>query len=38
MCFQARLQRGNILLKQGSTQEAREDFQAVVSETIPLFL
>lgn len=29
--FQARLQRGNILLKQGSTQEAREDFEAVVS-------
>lgn len=28
--FQARLQRGNILLKQGSTQEAREDFEAVV--------
>uniref|UniRef100_A0A9J7Z6F4 DnaJ (Hsp40) homolog, subfamily C, member 3b n=2 Tax=Cyprinus carpio TaxID=7962 RepID=A0A9J7Z6F4_CYPCA len=26
----ARLQRGNILLKQGSTQEAREDFQAVL--------
>uniref|UniRef100_A0A669CTS6 DnaJ (Hsp40) homolog, subfamily C, member 3b n=1 Tax=Oreochromis niloticus TaxID=8128 RepID=A0A669CTS6_ORENI len=26
----ARLQRGNILLKQGSTQEAREDFEAVV--------
>ncbi|TRY57605.1 hypothetical protein DNTS_032187 [Danionella cerebrum] len=29
----ARLQRGNILLKQGSTPEAREDFLAVVSET-----
>lgn len=29
--FQARLQRGNILLKQGNTQEAREDFEAVVS-------
>lgn len=29
--FQARLQRGNILLKQGSTQDAREDFEAVVS-------
>lgn len=28
--FQARLQRGNILLKQGNTQEAREDFDAVV--------
>uniref|UniRef100_A0A673GV67 Claudin-15-like n=1 Tax=Sinocyclocheilus rhinocerous TaxID=307959 RepID=A0A673GV67_9TELE len=27
----ARLQRANILLKQGSTQEAREDFQAVVT-------
>lgn len=27
---QARLQRGNILLKQGNTQEAREDFEAVV--------
>uniref|UniRef100_A0A669BV21 DnaJ homolog subfamily C member 3 n=1 Tax=Oreochromis niloticus TaxID=8128 RepID=A0A669BV21_ORENI len=27
----ARLQRGNILLKQGSTQEAREDFEAVRS-------
>uniref|UniRef100_A0A669CAL0 DnaJ (Hsp40) homolog, subfamily C, member 3b n=1 Tax=Oreochromis niloticus TaxID=8128 RepID=A0A669CAL0_ORENI len=27
----ARLQRGNILLKQGSTQEAREDFEAVIS-------
>ncbi|XP_036380483.1 dnaJ homolog subfamily C member 3-like [Megalops cyprinoides] len=27
----ARLQRGNILLKQGNTQEAREDFQAVLS-------
>ncbi|KAL6118523.1 uncharacterized protein ACO6RY_03311 [Pungitius sinensis] len=26
----ARLQRGNILLKQGSTQEAREDFEAVL--------
>uniref|UniRef100_A0A3Q3WW20 J domain-containing protein n=1 Tax=Mola mola TaxID=94237 RepID=A0A3Q3WW20_MOLML len=26
----ARLQRGNILLKQGNTQEAREDFQAVL--------
>uniref|UniRef100_A0A673GV02 Claudin-15-like n=1 Tax=Sinocyclocheilus rhinocerous TaxID=307959 RepID=A0A673GV02_9TELE len=26
----ARLQRANILLKQGSTQEAREDFQAVL--------
>ncbi|XP_051995464.1 dnaJ homolog subfamily C member 3-like [Xyrauchen texanus] len=26
----ARLQRGNILLKQGSTQEATEDFQAVL--------
>uniref|UniRef100_A0A8C1WXN9 DnaJ (Hsp40) homolog, subfamily C, member 3b n=1 Tax=Cyprinus carpio TaxID=7962 RepID=A0A8C1WXN9_CYPCA len=33
----ARLQRGNILLKQGNTEEAREDFLAVVSETIPLF-
>lgn len=29
--FQARLQRGNILLKQGSTEDAREDFEAVVS-------
>lgn len=28
---QARLQRGNILLKQGNTQEAMEDFEAVVS-------
>uniref|UniRef100_A0A8C7W2X4 DnaJ (Hsp40) homolog, subfamily C, member 3b n=1 Tax=Oncorhynchus mykiss TaxID=8022 RepID=A0A8C7W2X4_ONCMY len=27
----ARLQRGNIFLKQGNTQEAREDFEAVVS-------
>uniref|UniRef100_A0A4W4DYZ5 J domain-containing protein n=1 Tax=Electrophorus electricus TaxID=8005 RepID=A0A4W4DYZ5_ELEEL len=27
----ARIQRGNILLKQGNIQEAREDFQAVVS-------
>uniref|UniRef100_A0A8C9ZM70 DnaJ (Hsp40) homolog, subfamily C, member 3b n=1 Tax=Sander lucioperca TaxID=283035 RepID=A0A8C9ZM70_SANLU len=27
----ARLQRGNILLKQGNTQEAREDFEAVIS-------
>lgn len=27
---QARLQRGNILLKQGNTQEAREDFEEVV--------
>ncbi|XP_067117704.1 dnaJ homolog subfamily C member 3b isoform X2 [Osmerus mordax] len=27
----ARLQRGNILLKQGNTQEAKEDFQAVRS-------
>uniref|UniRef100_A0A672ZKK7 DnaJ homolog subfamily C member 3-like n=1 Tax=Sphaeramia orbicularis TaxID=375764 RepID=A0A672ZKK7_9TELE len=26
----ARLQRGNILMKQGNTQEAREDFEAVV--------
>ncbi|KAF3837127.1 hypothetical protein F7725_004591 [Dissostichus mawsoni] len=26
----ARLQRGNILLKQGNTQEAREDFEAVL--------
>ncbi|KAM7366336.1 hypothetical protein PAMP_015784 [Pampus punctatissimus] len=26
----ARLQRGNILLKQGNTQEAREDFESVV--------
>ncbi|XP_067117703.1 dnaJ homolog subfamily C member 3b isoform X1 [Osmerus mordax] len=26
----ARLQRGNILLKQGNTQEAKEDFQAVL--------
>lgn len=35
---QARLQRGNILLKQGNTQEAREDFEAVVSlRTIPNF-
>lgn len=31
------MQRGNILLKQGSTEEAREDFQAVVNYTIPLF-
>lgn len=30
-CFQARLQRGNILLKQGNTQEAREDFETVVN-------
>lgn len=28
--FKARLQRGNILLKQGSTQDARQDFEAVV--------
>uniref|UniRef100_A0AAR2L8W3 DnaJ (Hsp40) homolog, subfamily C, member 3b n=1 Tax=Pygocentrus nattereri TaxID=42514 RepID=A0AAR2L8W3_PYGNA len=27
----ARIQRGNILLKQGNTQEAREDFEAVLS-------
>uniref|UniRef100_A0A8C7FY58 DnaJ (Hsp40) homolog, subfamily C, member 3b n=2 Tax=Oncorhynchus TaxID=8016 RepID=A0A8C7FY58_ONCKI len=27
----ARLQRGNIFLKQGNTQEAREDFEAVLS-------
>uniref|UniRef100_A0AAY5EN10 J domain-containing protein n=1 Tax=Electrophorus electricus TaxID=8005 RepID=A0AAY5EN10_ELEEL len=27
----ARIQRGNILLKQGNIQEAREDFQAVIS-------
>uniref|UniRef100_A0A8C7F3Z5 DnaJ (Hsp40) homolog, subfamily C, member 3b n=1 Tax=Oncorhynchus kisutch TaxID=8019 RepID=A0A8C7F3Z5_ONCKI len=27
----ARLQRGNILLKQGNTQDAREDFETVVS-------
>uniref|UniRef100_A0A4W5KP54 DnaJ (Hsp40) homolog, subfamily C, member 3b n=1 Tax=Hucho hucho TaxID=62062 RepID=A0A4W5KP54_9TELE len=27
----ARLQRGNIFLKQGNTQEAREDFEAVVN-------
>lgn len=31
--LQARLQRGNILLKQGHTQEARQDFEAVVSTT-----
>lgn len=31
---QARLQRGNILLKQGNTQEAREDFEAVVGFTL----
>lgn len=35
--FQARLQRGNILLKQGNTQEAREDFEAVVSSVFRFF-
>lgn len=34
-CFQARIQRGNILLKQGNTQEARDDFQAVVRLAYP---
>ena len=33
LCFfwQARIQRGNVLLKQGNLKEAQEDFQKVVS-------
>lgn len=29
--FQARLQRGNVLLKQGKLPEAKEDYETVVS-------
>lgn len=30
------MQRGNVLLKQGDFNEAREDFQTVVSESISI--
>lgn len=39
MCLtqQARLQRGNLLLKQGKLDEAESDFKKVVSKAIPPF-